>query len=741
MRYLLALLVFATSLFAHAAVEGELLEPEQAFRFSARVADPNNLEVRFQIADGYYMYRDKFQFAVTPASVALGTPQVPPGKIKQDQFFGRVETLRKDVVIKLPITRSTPDAQTITLKVTSQGCADAGVCYTPQEQFAKLALPAGGAPAASNEPLGGLAQLGADIGGNDDEFLPPEKAFTVDVKVRDANTLVADFKPEPSYYLYRDKIGLAIKNAAGVEVEKIVLPPGEVKEDPFFGRTEVYHNPVQAIVTLKRAANAPQAFEVVAKYQGCSDKGVCYPPLEKSFSINLAQASVPGTTAPSRLDAAPDDEGSRVAALFHAGDLWPIVLAFFGFGLLLSFTPCVFPMIPILSGIITGQGDGLTKSRAFVLSLAYVLGMALTYTIAGIAAGLSGTLLSAALQNPWVLGVFAAVFVALAFSMFGFYDLQLPSFIQSKFSDASNKVKGGNLPGVFVMGVLSAVIVGPCVAAPLAGALLYIGQTHNVVLGGTALFAMAMGMGVPLLLIGVSAGTLLPRAGGWMDAVKAFFGVLLLAVAIYLITPVIPDVVSMTLWAALLIVAAMYLRPLDSLPADSSGFKRFWKGVGVIVLVWGIALLVGMLGGNRDVLQPLKFPRPAGVAAGPGAVADEAALPFVRVKTLAELEQKLQDSSGQYVMLDFYADWCIACKELERFTFADPAVRQKLSGVVLLKADVTANNADDKALLKRFNLFGPPGIIFFDKTGKESGRVIGFQKAEKFLASVNRAMP
>lgn len=740
MRYLLALLVFATSVFAHAAVEGELLEPDKAFRFSARVADANMLEVRFQIADGYYMYRDKFQFSVTPATVMLGAPEIPPGKVKQDEFFGRVETFRKDVVIKLPLTRSTPDAQTITLKVISQGCADAGVCYTPQEQFAKLALPAASVTAPAAGLLGGLAQLGADIGGNDDEFLAPEKAFTVNVTVRDANTLVADFKPEPTYYLYRDKIGLTIKGAPGITVEKISLPPGEVKEDPTFGKTEVYHNAVQAIITLKRDANAPQVFEAIAKYQGCSDKGVCYPPLEKSFSLNLANAGTPAAAATSSSGAADGDDDSRVAELFKAGNLWPIVLAFFGFGLLLSFTPCVFPMIPILSGIIVGQGTTLTKWRAFALSLSYVLGMAVTYAVAGVAAGLSGTLLTTALQNPWVLGVFAAVFVALSLSMFGFYDLQLPSFIQSKFSDASNKVKGGNVASVFIMGALSAVIVGPCVAAPLAGALLYIGQTHNVVLGGMALFAMALGMGVPLLLIGTSAGTLLPRAGAWMDAVKGFFGVLLLAVAIYLIGPVIPDYAAILLWAALLIIAAMYLRPLDSLPADASGFKRLWKGIGVIALVWGIAMLVGMLGGNRDVLQPLKFPRSGGAAA-PGAVADEAALPFVRVKSVAELEQKLQDHAGQYVMLDFYADWCISCKELERFTFADPAVRQKLSGVVLLQADVTANNADDKALLKSFNLFGPPGIIFFDKSGKESGRVIGFQKPEKFLTNLNRAMP
>lgn len=739
MPYLLALFLFAISFVAHAAPEDELLEPDQAFRFSAAVVDPATLEVRFKIANGYYMYRDKFKFAIAPAGVTLGTPQIPPGKIKQDEFFGRVETFRDEVVIKLPVQRGNPAPQEVTLSVTSQGCADLGVCYTPQEQVAKLKLPAAASAPAASAPLGGLADLGAAIGGNDDEFLPPEQAFTVTVQARDANTLIVDFKPEPTYYLYRDKLGLVVKTP-GVSVAKITLPPGEVKDDPTFGKTEVYHNAVQALVTLKHDGAAPASIDVIAKYQGCSDKGICYPPLEKLMTVSLAGGAASSADA-APTSAEPVDDESRIAALFREGNFWPIVLAFFVAGLLLSFTPCVFPMIPILSGIIVGQGTSLTKSRAFVLSLAYVLGMAVTYAIAGVLAGLSGTLLSAALQNPWVLGTFAAVFVALAFSMFGFYDLQLPSFIQSKFSDASNKVKGGSVPGVFIMGALSAVIVGPCVAAPLAGALLYIGQTHNVVLGGSALFAMAIGMGVPLLLVGVSAGTLLPRAGGWMDAVKAFFGVLLLAVAIWLITPVIPDYVMMGLWAALLIISAMYLRPLDSLPPDASGFKRFWKGIGVIALAWGLALLIGMLAGNRDVLQPLKFPRAAvsGSAATPGA--EEAGLPFVKVRSVAELEQKLKDHAGQYVMLDFYADWCISCKELERFTFSDPAVRQKLSGVVLLKADVTANNAEDKALLKRFGLFGPPGIIFFDKQGQESGRVIGFQKPEKFLASLNRAMP
>ena len=391
-------------------------------------------------------------------------------------------------------------------------------------------------------------------------------------------------------------------------------------------------------------------------------------------------------------------------------------------------------MIPILSGIIVGQGASLTKTRGFFLSLAYVLGMAITYAAAGVAAGLSGTLISAALQNPWVLGGFALVFVALAFSMFGFYELQLPNSVQSKFSDASNKVKGGSLFGVFIMGALSAVIVGPCVAAPLAGALLYIGQTGNVWLGGGALFAMAMGMGVPLLLVGLSAGALLPRAGGWMSAVKSFFGVLLLGVAIWLISPVISALVHMLLWAALLIISAIYLHAIDPLPTTASGFARFWKGVGVILLAGGLALLIGALGGNRDILQPL-----AGFKSSGGGAAAVAHLNFERVKSVAALEERIKQANGKYVMLDFYADWCISCKELERFTFSDARVQAKLKDVVLLQADVTANNADDAALLKKFGIFGPPGIIFFDKSGNEirAARVVGEQSADKFLQGLN----
>jgi thiol:disulfide interchange protein DsbD len=395
-------------------------------------------------------------------------------------------------------------------------------------------------------------------------------------------------------------------------------------------------------------------------------------------------------------------------------------------------------MVPILSGIIVGQGQKVTRRHAFSLSLVYVFGMAITYALAGVGAGLSGTLLSNVLQNPWVLGAFAALFVVLSLSMFGFYELQLPSALQSKLSDTSNKAKGGTFWGVFIMGVLSALIVGPCVAAPLAGALLYINQTRNAALGGSALFSLALGMGVPLLAVGLSAGTLLPRAGMWMQTVKNLFGVMLLGLAIWIISPVIPSAVHMLLWAALLIVSAIYLHAIDPLPHNASGIRKLWKGVGVLAMLVGVALLVGALSGGRDILQPL-----AGLRSGSGAVTETVASPkFERVRSIAELEQRIAQAGGRAVMLDFYADWCVSCKEMERFTFTNPQVRERMAQMILLQADVTANADADAELLKRFNLFGPPGILFFGAGGKEleQVRVIGFQPAKKFLGALEAVL-
>ena len=403
-------------------------------------------------------------------------------------------------------------------------------------------------------------------------------------------------------------------------------------------------------------------------------------------------------------------------------------------------------MFPILSGIIANRSQHLTKRRGLVLALAYVLGMAIAYAIAGIAAGLSGAMLSAALQNAWVLGTFALIFVVLAFSMFGFYELQLPSFLQSKLSEEAGHLRGGQLSGVFGMGALSALIVSPCVAAPLAGALLYISQTRDVVLGGASLFMMALGMGVPLLLLGASAGALLPKSGPWMESIQQFFGALLLAVAIWLISPVISEVAHMLLWAALLIISAIYLHAIDPLPERASGFRKFLKGLGVIALLTGVALLIGVLSGSRDILQPLS--KLSVASAGNNEVAQSVSLnqadhlPFQLIKTIAELDEVIQQSKNKYIMVDFYADWCISCKEMERFTFTDANVQARLKDVVLLQVDVTAGTPDDTALLKRFKLFGPPGILFLDRQGNEvpNIKIIGYLNKEDFLTVLDAVL-
>jgi thiol:disulfide interchange protein DsbD len=569
-----------------------------------------------------------------------------------------------------------------------------------------------------------------------EEPLPPEQAYRFSVQAIDAKTLEARWQITDGYYMYRDKFKFVLE---GGKLGLPKLPPGKVKDDEIFGKVEIYRKEVKILLPFEAAGPVM----LKATSQGCWDGGICYPPITQEARIEFAAAgatSAPGT-APIAASSPPDsagpaDESSRIARLFKGGNLAWVLLSFFGFGLLLSLTPCVFPMIPILSGIIVNHGHAVSHLRAFVLSLVYVLGMAVTYAAVGVAAGLSGTLLSAALQNAWVLGGFALVFVVLSFSMFGFYELQMPSALQSRMSDTANR-QGGSLPAIALMGALSALIVGPCVAAPLAGALLYIAQTGNAVLGGTALFVMALGMGAPLLLVGAFSRSLLPKSGPWMEGVKKFFGVVMLGTALWLVSPVIPLWSQMLGWALLMVIPAIYLHALDPLPQHAHGWQRLGKGLGVILLLGGTAMLIGMLGGARDPLQPLGFLRA-------GAAAEIQVTAFERVASVDRLDTRLAEakSAGKPVMLDFYADWCVSCKEMERFTFADPQVAARMKQFVLLKADVTANSDADAALLKRFGLFGPPGIIFFDAKGRElvDLRVVGFQPAETFLPTLERVL-
>ena len=569
------------------------------------------------------------------------------------------------------------------------------------------------------------------------ELIPPLLAFKPTARALDAQTAEVRFEIAKGYYLYRDNFRFAAEPSS-IQLGKPELPKGKQKDDDTFGRVEVFYDEVAIRVPVERNSSGVLPLTLNVTSQGCADIGVCYPPQKQSVSLEMPDAGALPAAGP--VERAPTaDESGRIARLLSGASAWVVVASFFGFGLLLSLTPCVFPMIPILSGIIVGAGRagrGVSHARGFTLSLGYVLGMAVTYAAAGVAAGFSGTLLSASLQNAWVLGGFALIFVALSLSMFGFYELQLPSFMQSRLSEEATHLKGGSLAAVTLMGALSALIVGPCVAAPLAGALLYIGQTGDAALGGAALFSMGIGMGVPLLAVGLSAGTLLPKSGAWMEAIKKAFGVVLLATALWIVSPLLPVSAQMAGWAALLIVPAIFMHAIDPLPSHAHAAMRFWKGVGLLMLLTGAAMLAGALSGATDPLRPL-------AALGSGnASAETRALPFERIRSLAELDARAR-AAGKPVMLDFYADWCVSCKEMERFTFSDPRVQQRLSGWLLLQADVTANSDDDKELLARFGLFGPPGILFFNNKGEElpDVRVIGYQRAEDFLATLAQLPP
>ncbi|VAW74845.1 Cytochrome c-type biogenesis protein DsbD, protein-disulfide reductase [hydrothermal vent metagenome] len=755
MKYWLPLLLTGWMSVAHAGLFGddELLPPDEAFAFKASVDAEGRIRADWKIADGYYLYKDKFIFNAGNNGISLGEANFPPAKVKEDPIFGKVETYRKKVNLSIPVTRQPGAGNLLSFTATYQGCADIGVCYPPQTKTVSLQLPDAPASnnktAAANSALGALNALGASFDfGDDSELLPPDEAFRLDVLVKDADHIAASWVIARDYYLYRDKFEFALEAADGITLLPVQMPEGEHKNDEFFGDIQVFHEVVDVGLGLRREAGAATPVTLIVKYQGCAEAGVCYQPMSKRIELMLPPADGSSAAAVAVVNAGPAEsapapdlsEQDAIARRLMDGNLIATLLAFYGFGLLLSFTPCVFPMIPILSSIIVGQGASITTRKSFTLSLVYVLAMASTYTLAGVVAAQFGENLQAIFQNVWLLGGFAAVFVLLSLSMFGFYELQMPSFIQNKLSGVSNRQKGGSLTGVAVMGFLSALIVGPCVAAPLAGALIYIGQTGDAVLGGLALFTLSMGMGTPLIAIGVGAGKLLPKAGVWMDRVKAVFGVLMLAVAIWLLERVLPPSLTLTLWASLLLMSSVYLGALDGLPVEATGWSRLWKGLGLLSLVYGVLLLIGAASGGSDPLRPLA--NVSGGGSGQAIATQAHEVSFKPIHSLADLQRELDAAvrEGKPVMVDFYADWCISCKEMEKYTFGNARVQQVMEGFVLLQADVTANNADDKALLKHFGLFGPPGILFFDASGKERPElsVVGFKKADAFLQIIKR---
>ena len=568
--------------------------------------------------------------------------------------------------------------------------------------------------------------------GNDG--LPPsqDEAFQFDMAVQDPQTLLARFTVAAGNYLYRDKIKFEISGTHPIQILHFELPEGKNKIDEIFGPTDVFFDDIDIQLPLNRSPQQ-QNISLTVHYQGCSETfNICYPPTKKIIELVLpaSNTSLVDKANTQVLSSTPLlSEQDRLAQSLANDNLFTILISFFGLGLLLAFTPCVFPMIPILSSIIVGEGKDITTRRAFILSLVYVLAMSLTYTVAGLLTGLLGANLQTMLQNPWVISSFSALFVVLSLSMFGLYELQLPQGIQDRLHRISHNQTGGKLAGVALMGLLSGLIVGPCLAPPLAGALVFIGQQGDPLLGASALFSLSMGMGIPLLVIGTSAGSLLPKAGPWMDGIKSVFGVLMIALAIWLLERIIPGWVALLLWGSLLIVSAVYLGALNSLSMVSTGWEKLLKGFGLIILVYGSLLIVGSASGSQNVWQPLTALTSPSFNTGE----NQHGVKFIQIDNLTELEQQLSRSTRP-VMLDLYADWCTECKTMEMTTFKDPAVVAALANTTTLQLDMTDNTAEHKALLKKFSIFGPPTILFFDSQGEEYSqyRLIGGLDAQDF---------
>ena len=723
----------------------DLLPVEEAFALSSETVDDGRaIRIAWDIADGYYMYRHAFGFEAVADGLVLGEARLPPGQPYTDEFFGDVEIYRDGVRATLPI-ETLPDRGPLTLRVKFQGCADLGVCYPPQRTELTLDRPAAAAPTPRAgdggllEELEGFGGTGALTGRA--EPLPEEEAFRVETIALGPGELLARFTVADGYYLYRDTIEFESADGS-VTVAGITLPDAEPVEDEYFGETFAYFGEAEIPLSLARPAGAALELPLTVRFQGCQVDGICYPPMQRSLNVDVpaageavepeaadAPATGPATTAATA--PAVESEQNRLARLIAEQPL-PVTLALFALlGIGLAFTPCVFPMIPILSGIIAGEGEDITRGRAAGLSIVYVLAMALTYTAVGVIAALAGYNLQAVFQNPWVLSTFAAVFVLLALAMFGFYNLQLPTAWQARLTELSNRQSGGSFIGAGIMGFLSALIVGPCVTAPLIGILIFISQTGDAVLGGSVLFALSIGMGVPLLAVGVGLGHWLPRAGGWMESVKAVFGVGLLALAVWMLERILPGGVTMLLWGALAIASGVYLGALTRLDPDASGWRKLWQALGVMLLVFGILQFVGSAAGGNDWLRPLK------PFAG-GAATSAPAAEFVEVDNLEQIRRALAASNGP-VMLDFYADWCVTCKEMERKTFSDPAVAPVMDRFALLKIDMTDFNDAHQAVLNEFGLIGPPAYLFFDGERElEAFRLFGFVAPEPFIAHLQQ---
>ncbi len=724
-----ALAVIVPSLAGSITAAQEVLRPEAAFPYSLETSE-DQITLAFQVQEGYYLYRERFGFESLTDGIVLGAAIFPQGNIYEDEFFGVMEIYREEFEIRIPYQRS-GNVEEAQFRLMLQGCADIGLCYPPQRWDSALTLP----PRSAS---GGSVLSGFLAGtASSDEVLPPDEAFVMDTRVDSSNEITVSWIIQPGYYLYKDKFEFSVDGP--IQLGTARLPDGEATEDEYFGEVEVYYDYVEAQLPFSRASPDAVDIQLTALYQGCKVDSICYPVMEGTRELGLLASS--SFTAPSSTSSAPlmVSEQDRLANVVINYPLWAVLGMFYGLGLLLAFTPCVLPMVPILSGIIAGQGANVTPTRGFALSLAYVMGMAVTYTAGGALAALAGGQVQAAFQQPWILTLFAGLFVGLAMAMFGLFELQMPAAIQTRITNLSNNQRTGTFAGTAIMGALSALIVTTCVAPPLVATLAVIGQSGDVVRGSGALFALSLGMGSPLLVLGASAGKLLPKVGPWMNTVKAAFGVMMLGLAIWMMERVLPGSVTLALWALLVFLSGVFLGAFEPLPAAPSPARRLSKGLGVLACLYGALMIVGVTLGGDDPLEPI--PR-GSLLAGPMGSAETAHLAFEPIESVAELEVALAaaQEAGMPVMVDFTADWCVACKEYEEYTFPDAEVMAALDPFALLQIDVTENNDDDQALLQHFSSFGPPTIAFFDRYGqeREAYKLVGFVGAEQFNAHVRQ---
>jgi thiol:disulfide interchange protein DsbD len=736
-----ALLACALLLGPPRALADDFLPIREAFKYTTALQE-SRLAVTYEIAPGYYLYQKRLGFESGTAGVSLGSPTFPDGQEHEDEYFGRQVIYRDRVTVPIDVAFD-GQPRPFDLRLKFQGCADAGLCYPPTTWTTRIEV-SGGAARSAEASTGGAVDvkqmLAAPNDGTSGEFLKPDQAFAFSAASPHADRVTLEWQIAPGYYLYRDRI--SVKLPSGIaQLGEPRFPEGETHEDEYFGEQVVYRDAVAIEVPIARSASVSD-LPIEVTYQGCADAGLCYQPIRKQISVSLAPMSAaaaadPGDGGPSAVTPVRSEQDT-LADRIRTGNVATMLAFFFVIGLGLAFTPCVLPMVPIVSGIIVGasRGTPVTRGRAFLLSLVYVLGMAFTYTLAGVAFAAAGRQAQAYFQEPWMIVGFAALFVVLALSMFGLFTLQVPAVLQSRIAALSDRQRQGTLFGTAIIGALSALIVTACVAPALVASLAVIGEGGNIVRGGLALFAMSIGMGVPLLAVGASAGALLPRAGAWMDVVKAAFGVMLLGVAIWMLSRILPGPVTLALWAALAFVTGYCLLTLGGREARS-GFDSVRRGLGALVTVYGVLMLIGALAGRSDPLQPL-----AGMGAAGASDTAHESVGFQRVKSVADLERAVAEASaaGRPVMLDFYADWCVSCKEMEKYTFPEAGVRAELERATLLQADVTANDEVDQALLSHFGILGPPTIVFFDRTGREQPeyRIVGFKPADEFRAHLAR---